>query len=92
MSADRMRRVDEAMREVLSDAITSEIKDPRVQGAGIITFTHVRVTGDLREARALFGVYGADEAALAKTRDGLNSAAGYLRRLLGRELRLKCLE
>lgn len=86
----RTERVSAEIRQILGEALThGEIKDPRVTGAGIVTFTHVRVTGDLREAHALFTVHGADEAALAKARDGLNSAAGYLRRLIGRQLRLK---
>ena len=48
MTGGRMRRVDEAMREVLSGAITSELKDPRV---GFVTVTSVDTTPDLRQAR-----------------------------------------
>ena len=55
MTGDRMRRVDEAMREVLSDAITSEIKDPRV---GFITVTAVETSPDLRHARVFVSVLG----------------------------------
>ena len=57
MTGDRMRRVDEAMREVLSGAITSEIKDPRV---GFVTVTAVETSPDLRHARVFVSVLGDD--------------------------------
>jgi ribosome-binding factor A len=85
MTADRMRRVDEAMREVLSAAITSEIKDPRV---GFVTVTAVQTTTDLRQARVFVSVLGAD-AVRRRSLDGLRSAHGYLQRRVAEELRLK---
>jgi ribosome-binding factor A len=86
----RLERVSAEIRQILAEVVArGEIKDPRVQQAGIITFTHVRVTGDLREARALFMVHGADEAALERVQEGLESASGYLRRLIGKQLRLR---
>ena len=85
MTADRMRRVDEAMREVLSAAITSEIKDPRV---GFVTVTAVQTTTDLRQARVYVSVLGAD-AVRRRSLDGLRSAHGYLQRRVAEELRLK---
>jgi ribosome-binding factor A len=85
-----MERVAAQIREILGDAlIRGEIHDPRVQQAGLVTFTHVRVTGDLREARAMFIVHQADDETLARVGEGLSSAAGYLRRLIGSKLRLK---
>src|SRR6185369_4521860 len=86
----RLERVSSEIREILGEAVVrGEIKDPRVRDVGLITITHVRVTGDLREAHAAFIVHDADEPTLEKVLHGLNSAAGYLRRLVGRELRLK---
>lgn len=86
----RLERVASEIREILGSALVrGEIKDPRVQEGGLVTITHVRVTGDLREAIASFMVHGADEAALGRARDGLNSAAGYLRRMVGQQLRLR---
>jgi ribosome-binding factor A len=86
----RLERISGEIREVLGQAVVrGEIKDPRVRDAGLITITHVRVTGDLREAYASFIVHDADEAALARVREGLNKASGYLRRLIGQQLRLK---
>jgi len=85
MTADRMRRVDEAMREVLSDAITSEIKDPRV---GFITVTAVETSPDLRHARVFVSVLG-EEKVRRRSLAGLESAHGYLQRRVAGELRLK---
>ena len=85
MSAERMRRVDEALREVLSDAITHELKDPRV---GFVTVTDVKTSPDLRQARVYVGVLG-DADAVASSLEGLRSAHGFLQGRVGDELRLK---
>ena len=85
MSGGRMRRVDEAMREVLSAAITSELKDPRV---GFVTVTAVDTSPDLRHARVFVSVLGSDgERALSLV--GLQSAHGYLQKRVAAELPLK---
>ena len=85
MADGRMRRVDEALREVLSDAITSDLKDPRV---GFVTVTAVRTSRDLRHARVYVSVLG-DEPTRAATLEGLRSAHGYLQSAISRELKLK---
>ena len=86
MSADRMRRVDEAIREVLSDALgSSELKDPRI---GFVTVTDVKTSADLRHARVYVTVLG-DDKRRAETLDGLRSAHGVLQRKVNRELRMK---
>jgi ribosome-binding factor A len=85
MSADRMRRVDEAMREVLSAAITSEIKDPRV---GFVTVTAVDTSPDLRQARVFVSVLGTPSER-KRSLQGLQSAHGFLQRRVADELRLK---
>jgi ribosome-binding factor A len=85
MTTERMRRVDEAMREVLSGAITSEIKDPRV---GFVTVTAVQTSPDLRHARVFVSVLGEDPVR-RRSMDGLQSAHGYLQRRVAGELRLK---
>ena len=87
---ERVERLAMEIREILGEIVTrQEIKDPRVQDAGLITITHVRLTGDLREATALFTVHGASAASLEKVRKGLNSAGGYLRHRLGKELSVR---
>jgi ribosome-binding factor A len=85
MTGDRMRRVDEAVREVLSDAIASGIKDPRV---GFVTVTAVQTNPDLRHARVYVSVLG-DDAVRNRSMSGLQSAHGYLQKRVARELRIK---
>jgi ribosome-binding factor A len=78
------------IRDVLGDLVVrQEIRDPRVRIAGIITFTHVRVSGDLRQAKAFFTVHGMDDESLERVRQGLTSAAGYMRRRIADRLRLR---
>ena len=85
MSVERMRRVDEAVREVLSDVITHELKDPRV---GFVTVTDVKTSPDLSHARVYVSVLG-DAEAVSASLEGLRSAQGFLQGRIGGELRLK---
>src|SRR5437763_13322250 len=83
MARGRMRRVDEALRAVLSDAIATDLKDPRV---GFVTVTEVKTSPDLRHARVYVSVLGDDRA---ETLAGLTSSRGYLQRRVAADLRLK---
>src|SRR3954453_5202434 len=83
--SDRMRRVNEAMREVLSDALTKDLKDPRV---GFVTVTAVDTNPDLRSARVFVSVLG-DDGERAEGLAGLQSAHGFLPRRGADDLRLK---
>lgn len=85
MTSDRMRRVNEAVREVLSSAITSELKDPRV---GFVTVTAVETSADLRHARVFVSVLG-NPGERRRSLKALDSAHGYLQRRVGAELRMK---
>jgi ribosome-binding factor A len=85
MRGGRMRRVDEAMRMVLSDAIATDLKDPRV---GFVTVTSVKTSPDLRDARVFVSVLG-DATEREASMDGLRSAHGYLQHRLAVELKLK---
>lgn len=88
--SQRTERVAGELRAIIGEVIARrEIKDPRVQGAGLITITHVRVSGDLRQARALFTVHNAPDAELEHVRQGLDHASGYFRHAIARRLRLK---
>jgi ribosome-binding factor A len=80
-----MRRVDEAMRAVLSDAIAKDLKDPRI---GFVTVTGVKTSPDLRHARVYVSVLGSDPEREGSL-DGLRSAHGFLQRRLADELTLK---
>jgi len=85
MPSDRLRRVNEAVRQVLSDALTQDVKDPRV---GFVTVTGVDTSPDLRHARVYVSVLGTESEREASL-DGLRSAHGFLQRRVARELRLK---
>jgi ribosome-binding factor A len=88
--SQRLERIAGEVRAVLGEVLArDEIKDPRVRGVGLITVTHVRVSGDLRHARALFTVHGLDEAALERVRAGLDHASGFFRHAIARRLRTK---
>jgi|SRR5271165_4085901 len=91
MTTGRMRRVDEAIRQVIGDAVPGDLKDPRV---GFVTVTDVRTSADLRHARVYVSVLGADGGASSleerdASLDGLRSAHGFLQGRLASELRLK---
>jgi ribosome-binding factor A len=85
MSTDRMRRVNEAIRQVIGDAVASDLKDPRV---GFVTVTDVRTSADLSHARVYVSVLGDPEVREASM-DGLRSAHGYLQGRIAGELHLK---
>src|SRR6201985_3499955 len=85
MRGGRMRRVEEAMRAVLSDAIGKDLKDPRI---GFVTVTGVRTSPDLRHARVYVSVLG-EESVRDATLEGLDSAHGFLQGRVAQELSLK---
>jgi ribosome-binding factor A len=85
MSSDRIRRVDEAVRAVLTEAIASDVKDPRV---GFVTVTGVKTSPDLRHARVYVSVLG-DQQARAASLEGLRSAHGFLQARVAAELSIK---
>jgi ribosome-binding factor A len=83
--AGRLRRIDEAVRAVLGEAIAKDLKDPRV---GFVTVTGVKTSPDLRHARVYVSVLG-DAATREATLDGLQSAHGFLQARLAQAVRLK---
>jgi ribosome-binding factor A len=86
----RTERLSREIQAVLGEVLArGEIKDPRVRDAGLITITHVRVTGDLREATVAFTVYGTPQPALVRIRRGLQSAGPFLQRAVGNRLRTR---
>jgi ribosome-binding factor A len=62
MAPERMRRVDQAVRAVLSDAIAKDLKDPRI---GFVTVTAVKTSPDLRHARVYVSVFGDEPTRIA---------------------------
>jgi ribosome-binding factor A len=81
----RSERLGELILAEISDLIAREIKDPRI---GFVTFTRAEVSDDLRHAKVFASILGS-EPEKARTLQGLSSAAGYIRRHLGRALHLR---
>jgi ribosome-binding factor A len=86
-----MRRVDEAIRQVIGDAVAADLKDPRV---GFVTVTDVRTSPDLRHARVYVSVLGEGGASSTPEQreaslEGLRSGHGFLQGRIASELRLK---
>jgi ribosome-binding factor A len=81
---ERMRRVNESVRQVLSEAV-GELKDPRI---GFVTVTGVETSPDLRHAKVFVSVLGSS-AKQRQSLEGLAAAHGVLQGRLARELRMK---
>ena len=81
-SRRRPEQVAEIVRQVLAEAITREVRDPRV---GLITLTRVTVSGDLSHAQVYLMAPG-EEADRQRALEGLRSAAGFLRNRIARAL------
>ena len=80
-----MRRVNEAIREILADAIATELKDPRI---GFVTVTEVDTTPDLRAARVYVSVLGTQEERESSLA-GLRSSHGFLQGKIAGGMRMK---
>jgi ribosome-binding factor A len=85
MATARMRRVNEVIRQVLGDAIATDLKDPRI---GFVTVTDVDTSPDLRTARVYVSVLGG-ESERDKALAGLRSSHGFLQGKIATELRMK---
>jgi len=81
----RPERLAEGIREEVARIVASDLKDPRL---GFVTITRVEVTHDLSHARVLVGVLGG-EVEREKSLAALRSAAGFVRREIGRRLRIR---
>ena len=86
MANNRIGRINEDIQRTLSELIR-RLKDPRVSGVGMVSIIRVDTTGDLRYARVWVSVL--DKNQEKDVMRGLKSAAGYLRRELGRALQLR---
>jgi ribosome-binding factor A len=82
--SERMRRVNESVRQVLAEAVP-ELKDPRI---GLVTVTGVETAPDLRHAVVFVSVLGSEKKKRA-TMIGLDAAHGVLQARLARQLRMK---
>ena len=84
MPSNRIGRINEEIQRELASLIPN-VKDPRV--TGMISVTAVETTPDLRWAKVYVSML--DKSSAAQVVKGLKSAAGYLRRELGRALNLR---
>jgi ribosome-binding factor A len=85
MISKRPKRVGDLIREVICEMLLRDLNDPRLES---VTITEVEVTADLKLATVFFSAMGnrsREEVAL----HGLQSATGYIRKKLGKELRLR---
>ena len=80
----RRARLSQAIRQVLSELLLTDMKDPRLAG---VVISEVELSGDLKQARAYFSVIG-DEERERQAADGLRQARSFLRREMGRRLRI----
>jgi ribosome-binding factor A len=81
-SSRRPEQVGETLRQVITDALARQVRDPRV---GFVTVTAVLVTNDLSHARVMVSVPG-EESDKTRAIEGLQSAAGFLRSRAARTL------
>ena len=85
MAKVRVEKLQELMKQEISDIIFHELKDPRI---GFVTVTSVACTEDLREAKIYVSVMG-DEKKARDTLNGLNSSLGFVRLEIGKRIRLR---
>ena len=85
MASNRIGRINEEIQKELASKIRN-LKDPRVQGT-MISITRVETTPDLRYTKVYVSFLQSEKAEGAMK--GLKSAAGYLRRQLGNNLKLR---
>ena len=86
--SQRKQRVEHALRDVLTELISREVKDPRVRAATLITVTKVELNVDLSVAHVYVSIIGDDATADAAIA-GLTKSAGFLRGPVGRKLNLQ---
>jgi ribosome-binding factor A len=81
----RSDRVGDMIHREVSDMLIRGIKDPRTS---LVTITAVRISDDLKMAQVYFSVRGGEEDR-QRSSEGLDSAKGFIKREIGRRLRLK---
>ena len=81
----RIEKLQELIKQETSKMLLYDIKDPRI---GFVTVTDVEMTGDLREAKIFVSIMGNEEQ-IKDTMQGLQSALGFVRREIGKRIRLR---
>ncbi len=81
----RIEKLQELIKQETGKMLLNDIKDPRI---GFVTVTDVEMTGDLREAKIFVSIMGGDEQ-VKNSLEGLQSALGFIRREIGKRIRLR---
>ena len=81
----RVEKLQELIKQETSKMLLTDIKDSRI---GFVTVTGVEMTGDLREAKIYVSIMGNDEQ-IKSSLEGLNSALGFIRREIGRRIKIR---
>ena len=81
----RIEKLQELIKQETGKMLLNDIKDPRI---GFVTVTDVEMTGDLREAKIFVSIMGGDEQ-VKSSLEGLQSALGFIRREIGKRIRLR---
>ena len=81
----RVDRVQRQLKKEISRILQEELKDPRI---GFVTVTRIELTGDLRHAKVYFSILG-DEENQKSGEEGIQRAAGYIRKLIGQRIPLR---
>lgn len=85
MASKRIARLNEQLKREIAELLRTEVRDPRI---GIVSVTAVKVATDLGSARVFVRILGG-ERERAEGLAGLEAAAPFLRRTLGREMRIR---
>ena len=83
-SNNRTRRIAEEIRKIVSTMLINGIKDPRINS--LVSVTDVEVPSDLSYAYGYVSILGGDEES---TLEGLKSACGYIRREVGKSIKIR---
>ncbi|HOW34825.1 MAG TPA: 30S ribosome-binding factor RbfA [Candidatus Omnitrophota bacterium] len=81
----RIEKVNEAVKEGVSEIIHLEVKDPRLE---FVTITEAKVSRDLQHATVYFSVLGDEKKRLA-AEEGLESARGFIRKMLAQRVQMR---
>lgn len=81
----RIEKVNQALKKEISQIVHNEIRDPRL---GFVTITQVQISQDLRYAKVSFSVLG-DIAEVENAEKGIESAAGFIRKLIGERIKMR---
>jgi len=83
----RLERLNETIKREISEIVFKEVKDPRIKG--LVTFTEVDVSPDLRQAKVYVSIFGLSEEESKKVIAGLKSAESFIKYRVSKNLRLK---